>query len=320
MTKEVGPDFQPNATRLTAYLAADGFLPQLVAEVQRHGKIIATYDQLLLVEGSPQPAYWAQNTWYDPRRLNVASIGDAAKQLKGMQRSWWPYSFQLHRRTSLIQEQLPKVRCELLTFPTALRSDPLGSYCLLDDKTVLASPRCRSRLPNGDAAFVEQKIGPPSRAYLKLWEALTRAGIHPAPGEKCLELGASPGGWTWVVASLGADVLAIDRAPLAPAIQMMREVSFEEGDAFNAKPDKIGPIDWLFSDVICYPEKLYEFVQLWLNAKSCTHFVCTLKFQGEGHYDIIRAFAEIPLSHVLHLSYNKHELTWICSRKPLDIA
>jgi 23S rRNA (cytidine2498-2'-O)-methyltransferase len=36
-----------------------------------------------------------------------------------------------------------------------------------------------------------------------------------------------------------------------------------------------------------------------------------LKFQGDDHYGVIRDFAAIPGGHVLHLSHNKHELTWM---------
>ena len=39
--------------------------------------------------------------------------------------------------------------------------------------------------------------------------------------------------------------------------------------------------------------------------------ICTIKMQGETDWDVIREFDNIPDSCVLHLNYNKHELTWI---------
>jgi 23S rRNA (cytidine2498-2'-O)-methyltransferase len=43
-------------------------------------------------------------------------------------------------------------------------------------------------------------------------------------------------------------------------------------------------------------------------------FLCTLKFQGETDHATARAFAAIPGSQLLHLSCNKHELTWALVR------
>ena len=83
------------------------------------------------------------------------------------------------------------------------------------------------------------------------------------------------------------------------------------GNAFGMTPDKVGPMTWLFSDVICYPEKLYRYVLAWLESGACGNFVCTLKFQGDAHYRVIDDFAAIPGSRVVHLFHNRHELTWM---------
>ena len=76
-----------------------------------------------------------------------------------------------HRRATLIPEQLPKVSAKPLVFGTPAPAAPLGSWTLLDSGTVLAAPYCTSPFPNGEVDFVEDRAGPPSRAYLKLWEA-----------------------------------------------------------------------------------------------------------------------------------------------------
>jgi 23S rRNA (cytidine2498-2'-O)-methyltransferase len=297
---------------LTAFLAPHGYLPQMQAELKR---IVAKYDRLIVTEGPVQTSYWAQNVWYDARILPIKSIGDAASQLTQLQRNWWPFSYQLHRRMELIRGKLPHVAAKPLNFPESRPTSPLGSFTLIDPSTLLAAARCSSPFPNGEPSFVEYKEGPPSRAYLKLFETFTRLGFMPSPGEQCLELGASPGGWTWVLARVGAKVLGYDRAELDPNVSAMPGVTFAKGDAFGARPDrvqeKVGKVDWLFSDVICYPEKLFEFVSLWLTSGACENFVCTLKFQGEGHYDSIEKFMSIPGSRLMHLHNNKHELTWV---------
>jgi 23S rRNA (cytidine2498-2'-O)-methyltransferase len=201
--------------------------------------------------------------------------------------------------------------------PTA----PLGSWTLLDAGTLLAAPHCTSPFPNGEARFVEDRTGPPSRAYLKLWEALTLAGRRPGPGETCLDLGSSPGGWSWALQRMGAHVIRVDRAPLAPEIACLPGIEHRRESAFALDPRAIGPVDWLFSDVVCYPARLLALVERWLAPTgqarglkahgTCRQFVCTIKFQGETDHDIARRFAAIPGSQLRHLFHNKHELTWI---------
>jgi 23S rRNA (cytidine2498-2'-O)-methyltransferase len=150
----------------------------------------------------------------------------------------------------------------------------------------------------------------PNRAYLKLWELFTVAGARPAPGETCLDLGASPGGWTWVLQTLGARVLSVDKAPLDPRIARLPGVEEIRESAFGLAPEAVGPVDWLFSDVVCYPDKLYGLVERWLASGLCRNLVCTLKFQGATDHAAARRFAAIPGSKLMHLYHNKHELTW----------
>ena len=188
---------------------------------------------------------------------------------------------------------------------------PLGSWTLIEEGTLLAAAHCSSPFPNGEARFVEDKTAPPSRAYLKLWEALTLAREHPAPGALCLDLGSSPGGWSWALARLGARVISVDKAPLEPRIAAMPGIEIRRESAFGLDPRALGPIDWLFSDVICYPRRLLGLVERWIAAGTCRRFVCTLKFQGATDHAAARDFAAIPGSRLMHLHHNKHELTWI---------
>lgn len=294
----------------TGYLAPEGRLELLRAELSA---VTAVHGNLVIAAGPPQPCAWAQNVWLDVHELRATSIGDAAEQLSRVQRNWWPYAFTLHRKSELLHAKLPHVAARPLRFPEPAPSAPLGSFTWVDNETLLCAAACSSPFPNGEPRFVEfgEREGPPSRAYLKLFEALTVLGAHPGKNERCLEIGASPGGWTWVLATLGARVLAVDRSPLAPQVRRMRNVEERLGNAFTATPDAVGPVRWLFSDVVCYPEKLYDYVRLWLDSGACHNFVCTLKFQGSGHYDVIDRFRALPGGKVVHLFHNRHELTWL---------
>jgi len=181
---------------------------------------------------------------------------------------------------------------------------------LLDNDTIIASASCSSPFPNGEAHFIEDRA-PPSRAYLKLWEAFTLLGTRPQPGETCLDLGASPGGWSHVLGKLGAHVIAIDKAPLDPRVLAMPSVEQRKESAFALTPRDIGPVDWLFSDVICYPARLLALIEKFLAAGTARNFICTIKFQGETDFATQARFAAIPGSRLIHLHANKHELTWV---------
>ena len=294
---------------LTGYLAAEGQLADMLAEINQVPAL--TLGRLAIVEGAARPIAWAANTWYEVQRIPIASIAEGARALRDIQRNWALYSEKLHRRASLIAERLPHVSAKPLKFPAAAPTSPLGSWTLLDANTILAAPRCSSSFPHGEVRFVEDRSGPPNRAYLKLWEALTLAGRMPGAGSLCLDLGSSPGGWSWVLHKLGARVISVDKAPLDPAIAALPGIDYRRMSAFALQPTEIGPVDWLFSDVICYPQRLLRLVERWLEAGTCRRLVCTLKFQGATDHETARRFAAIPGSRLLHLHHNKHELTWI---------
>lgn len=300
---------RPAPLDAAGYLAPEGFVKELQEELGGDG--LEVYGRLVIAPGPPRDVAWAQNVWLDPIRLPITSISDGARQLRAMQRNWALYSFASHRRAKLIEEQLPSVSARPIEPFTEPPRAPLGSWTLLDRDTLLASPRCSSPFPHGEVPFVEDPVGPPSRAYLKLWEALTLLRQWPRAGERCVDLGSAPGGWTWVLASLGARVLSVDKAPLDPKVARMPGVEHRRESAFGIDPRRVGPVDWLFSDVICYPPRLLALVERWMEAGAARRFVCTLKFQGETDHETARRFASIPGSRLVHLSHNRHELTWI---------
>ncbi len=294
----------------TAYLAPHGFEAQLDEELGRAGvAVVATHGRLRIAEGRAVHAAWAANTWWDAERIPVRSIGHAAKELRARQRNWALYAPDHRGRAELVQEKLPHVSARPLELGEVAPDAPLGSWTLLERDLVLAATRCSNPFPNGEPAFVEDRGGPPSRAYLKLWEAFARLRRQPQPGEQCLDLGAAPGGWTWLLARSGADVLAIDKAPLAPGVAALPNVTWQEGSAFALDPQDVEPVDWWCSDIIAYPDRLLDLVTRWLESGRVRNLVCTIKFQGPTDHDAAARFAALPDARVFHLDQNKHELT-----------
>ncbi len=295
----------------TAYLAPPGFARELKHEL---GEICAIHGRLMIASGPPRTAHWAQNIWLAPQVFNVTSIKDTVRKLSHIQRNWRGYPVHLHRRSALVSEQLPFVSAKPLKFPSSPPVAPLGSWTFLDKETVLASPHCSSPFSNGEVHFIEDRDNPPSRAYLKLWEALTLLGHHPGPQDCCLDLGSSPGGWTWVLGQLGCTVISVDKAPLDPRVTAIPNVDFRQESAFGLDPDSLPDVDWLFSDIICYPKRLHDLICRWIEGTRLKHAIATIKFQADTDFETTSQLARIPGVRLLHLHHNKHELTLIWTR------
>ena len=106
-------------------------------------------------------------------------------------------------------------------------------------------------------------------------------------------------------------MIAVDKAPLDPRVAALAGVEWRGESAFALEPASVGGVDWLFSDIVCYPDRLLRLVEKWRASGLVRNFVCTIKFQGETDHDSATAFAAIPGAKVLHLHHNKHELTFV---------
>lgn len=297
---------------LTGYLAPEGLAHELKNELTKHrGLTLAgEYGDLFVVAGPAQKIIWAQNTLENLKSFDFESVTQAANHLKEQGGLWTPYSYQLHRRTELIQEKLKKIPSKRIAFLSAVPKAPLKTWFLESPNRLWCSETSSSPFPLGVMKFEEDKKFPPSRAYLKLWEFFTLHGVYPKRNEKCVDLGSSPGGWTWVLAELGTQVISVDKAPLAENVRKAKNVQSLQKDAFQLKPQEIGPVDWLFSDIICFPARLFELVEEWRSSGLVKNFVFTIKFKGETDFVSLEKFAAIPGSKIQHLAHNKHEVTW----------
>ena len=121
---------------MTAYLAADGFVDELVAELEN---VTGVHGRLILAAGPRRPAAWAADVWLDPVILSIPSIAAGVKALRGIHRYWAPYSFHLHRRIQLISEQLSGATPLPGAFPAAVPRVAVGGWTLLDEHTLVAA-------------------------------------------------------------------------------------------------------------------------------------------------------------------------------------
>ena len=298
--------------KCTGYLAPVDFEADLKVELTLLGiTILETHGRLVLCAGEAQDVVFAQDTWYDVEKINYSSIGNAAELLRGRANRWSHFSLNNHRRAELILEKLPSVKIKRYNFLDPIPLTPIGVFSLISENEMIVSNRTGCPLPFGEINFNEDKINPPSRAYLKLWELFTLYQIMPTAGMRAIDVGSCPGGWTWVLQQIGCEVVSVDKAPLDPKVAALPRIDFRQESAFGLRPQHIGKLDWFFSDIICYPDKLLELVTRFRDSGLVDNFACTIKFQAPTDFETMFKLKAIPGSKIIHLSCNKHEVTWI---------
>jgi 23S rRNA (cytidine2498-2'-O)-methyltransferase len=164
--------------------------------------------------------------------------------------------------------------------------------------------------PKGEISLAVDKSAP-SRAFAKLIEAEMRLGICIASDERCVDLGAAPGSWSYVALGRGAQVTAVDRSPLRDDLMNHPRMQFIRGDAFAFRPQQ--PVDWLLCDVIAAPRRSSDLLLEWLRHRWARRFVVTIKFKGREDYaELERLKAELPKLasewYLLRLCANKNEV------------
>jgi 23S rRNA (cytidine2498-2'-O)-methyltransferase len=296
----------------TGYLAIHKFEAELERELALKGLAVAfKKDRFYMVQGEHPAMIWAQMTAYKLIPLNISSINDAAKKLKALGRNWGLFTVDHHRRAQLIQEQLPKYNTKPISFRHPLPTSPMGFWTLWEADLMFATQETSSPFALGEMNFQEDKVMPPSRAYLKLWEFFTVYAPEAISGGVALDVGACPGGWSWVLRTLEFDqIISVDKAPLEERIMQLGRIDFRQQSAFGLNPDDFETIEWFCSDIICYPERLLNLVKRFLDSGKVKNFVCTIKYQAEIDWEQTLKFLEIPGSKIVHLHHNKHEVTW----------
>jgi 23S rRNA (cytidine2498-2'-O)-methyltransferase len=127
----------------------------------------------------------------------------------------------------------------------------------------------------GGRARMRDLPGAPSRAAMKLEEALAWFGYGPEPGDLCVDLGAAPGGWTFVLLQRRARVIAVDPGRLAPSLAGRRGLTQVVGSAFDFEPRE--PVDWLFCDMAWRPLEVAALLARWARRRSARTLIANLK-------------------------------------------
>ena len=174
-----------------------------------------------------------------------------------------------------------------------------------------------SRFPGGRALGEDAKDAP-SSAHRKLDEALLWLEREPGPDDMVLDLGAAPGGWSWVALQKGARVWAVDRADLSPDVARHERLTHVKADAFTWTPERMPT--WLLCDVIAEPERSLDVAKRALTSRSLKGLVVTLKLKQPVSLKLLdeaRAVAQRTqgfFGRCKHLAANKLEVTLMMRR------
>lgn len=261
------------------------------------------------------PTYWAQFV-VEVEAVPVESIKKAADKLKALHNLWAPFPICEFRRLELIQEQLTKIYSFEYKFLEPIKEKDWYFWTLLSKNEMIFAKQ-PTKLPLNEVKFSEDKETPPNRAYLKLWELLTIHKIIPKKDSTAIDFGSSPGGWTWVLSHVCKSVTSIDKARLDLRIESLPNVKYQKGDVFTMDLKKLPKHDWIFCDVICFPEKIVEQIHIWRKMQLAENFVVTIKFKERPSKLAVQELEKIEGSRLLHLNHNKNELTWILITNPL---
>ncbi|MDH4120574.1 MAG: hypothetical protein OEV94_02565 [Deltaproteobacteria bacterium] len=120
----------------------------------------------------------------------------------------------------------------------------------------------------------------PSRSYLKMEEALDLLADPPRHGQKVVDLGAAPGGWSYAFLKRGCRVLAVDRGPLkiSGIDQLPGQLTHLREDGLTFTPPKGWlPADWLVSDMLVAPGQALGLFRRWVEERRMKRFVINVK-------------------------------------------
>jgi 23S rRNA (cytidine2498-2'-O)-methyltransferase len=136
--------------------------------------------------------------------------------------------------------------------------------------------------------------GAPSRSTQKLAEAFVTFLGDDEPtllraGQRAVDLGAAPGGWSWQLAHRGLRVTAVDNGALKGEIARDPLVDHVRADGFRYRPKR--PVDWVVCDIVDQPSRVATLMARWIGERLARRAIFNLKLPMKERYAAIEAAA-----------------------------
>ncbi len=174
--------------------------------------------------------------------------------------------------------------------------------------------------------------GSPSRSTVKLSEALLEF-FEPrdlekrmAPGSTAVDLGASPGGWTWLLVQRGMMVTAVDNGAIDAALLDSGQVKHRRTDGFHYTPPE--PVDWMVCDMVESPSRIATLVAKWVEKGWCRESIFNLKLPMKKRWEELercRGIIDEALGgggyylRLKHLYHDREEVTAYLARRTRQV-
>ncbi|HTM46943.1 MAG TPA: 23S rRNA (cytidine(2498)-2'-O)-methyltransferase RlmM [Polyangiaceae bacterium] len=274
---------------------------------------------LVVVAGPPQNGSPARELTFARQGFKIAlishvdSVEPAARQLAALLQRATGYALQVwtpdssagnalsaearsleNALGSALAAALPQVPIWTATALPGQVGGRLVQACLLSDQRVAlgidSAANAISLAPGGrNRVHVPGPL--PSRSARKLEEALQWFGTAPGKGELCVDLGAAPGGWTYVLCGHGAKVIAVDPGALRDDIAAHRAVIHKRQNAFQFEPEET--CDWLFCDMAYRPLEVAALLAKWGRNRWARLLVANIKLPMTKKAEIVMRVKEI---------------------------
>lgn len=278
-----------------------------------HQDILSKNEKFITIKPINEKPIWAQAHLKNCQMVTFSNKSQAIKILKSIKNLGVNFQTGINiKLADAVKKELRELKLKRIDYQVPSKFNfKYFAWGLINDNTLIICETPSEQYPLGWHEFNEDKTTPPNRAYLKVWEILTLNHIQLNPNDIIIDVGSSPGGWSWALSHYVKKVYSIDKASLDQKVLKQPNIIYKPYDAFQLNPSDYNDCTWLFSDIICTPERLLSLVENWHENSNVKNYVCTIKFKGECDFDIISQFKKIKNSKIIHLYQNKNEVTWI---------
>ena len=191
----------------------------------------------------------------------------------------------------------------------------------------VADPANSARWPLG-IARLRMPAAAPSRSALKLAEALleffddAERARRFAPGMTAVDLGASPGGWTWQLVQRQMLVIAVDNGAIDARLMDSGQVKHRRDDGFHFRPSD--PVDWMVCDMVESPSRIARLAARWIAEGWCAGTIFNLKLPMKKRWEELlrcRELIDTDLGgggyylRMKQLSHDREEVTAYLARR-----